>query len=195
VTADQEHRMGTRVAVLTELLKLASNDSGDTSDDKPPGVRVGDICSNGWASNRNPNKLFMYIGMTGDSFWGINIEGKSAGPVLKGNAVKIVLPRDTPDYWRTWELLAKQLPLLCLALLCLSGCLTAAKIHRWESALLGWARKGGPECVDAAKVASRYIVNANRTLSGATSALDLTTDREAKKLMQSAAQKCGEVVP
>jgi len=81
------------------------------------------------------------------------------------------------------------------AAVCLSGCLTAAKIHRWESALLGWARKGGPECVDAAKVASRYIVNANRTLSGATSALDLTTDREAKKLMQSAAQKCGEVVP
>lgn len=77
----------------------------------------------------------------------------------------------------------------------LSGCLAATKIHRWESALLGWARKGGPECVDAAKVASRYIVNANRTLSGATSALDLTTDREAKKLMQSAAQKCGEVVP
>ena len=30
------------------------------------------------------------------------------------------------------------------AVVCLSGCLTATKIHRWESALLGWARKGGP---------------------------------------------------
>ncbi len=121
---------------LAELLKLASNDSGDTSDDKPPGVRVGDILSNGWASNRNPLKLFMYLGMSHDSFRGINIDGKSAGPVRKGNAVKIVLPRDTPDYWRTWELLAKQLPLLCLAVLCLSGCLTAAKIGGTDYAVI-----------------------------------------------------------
>lgn len=81
------------------------------------------------------------------------------------------------------------------AVVCLSGCLTATKIHRWESALLGWARKGGPECVASAKVASKYLVNANRTLAGATSALDLATDQEAKKLMTKAAQKCGEVVP
>ena len=81
------------------------------------------------------------------------------------------------------------------AVVCLSGCLTATKIHRWESALLGWARKGGPECVDAVKSASTYLVNANRTLAGATSALDLAADGEAKKLMQNAAQKCGEVVP
>ena len=83
---------------------------------------------------------------------------------------------------------------LCV-LASLAGCLTATKIHRWESVLLGWARKGGPECVDAAKVASTYLVNANRTLQGATSALDLATDGEAKTLMQEAAQKCGEVVP
>ena len=81
------------------------------------------------------------------------------------------------------------------AVVCLSGCLTATKIHRWESALLGWARKGGPECVASAKVASTYLVNANRTLAGATSALDLAADTDAKKLMQDAAAKCGEVVP
>ena len=81
------------------------------------------------------------------------------------------------------------------AVVCLSGCLTATKIHRWESALLGWARKGGPECKESAKGASKYLVNANRTLAGATSALDLATDGEAKTLMQEAAQKCGEVVP
>ena len=77
----------------------------------------------------------------------------------------------------------------------LAGCLTAAKINRWESALLGWARKGGPECVDAVKSASTYLVNANRTLAGASSALDLATDQEAKKLVTDAAAKCGEVVP
>ena len=83
---------------------------------------------------------------------------------------------------------------LCV-LASLSGCLTAAKIHRWESALLGWARKGGPECKEAAKGASTYLVNANRTLSGATSALDLAMDTDAKKLITEAAAKCGEVVP
>ena len=81
------------------------------------------------------------------------------------------------------------------AVVCLSGCLTATKIHRWESALLGWARKGGPECRESAKVASRHLVNANRALEGATSALDLAADTEAKKLMTEAAAKCGEVVP
>ena len=77
----------------------------------------------------------------------------------------------------------------------LSGCLTASKIKTWESALLGWARKGGAECVDASKMASKYLTNANRTLQGATSVADVQTDGEAKKLMQDAAQKCGEVVP
>lgn len=84
---------------------------------------------------------------------------------------------------------------LVIACLLLSSCLTATKINRWESALLGWARKGGSECVESAKVASKYLVNANRTLQGATSALDLAADQEAKKLMTEAAVKCGEVMP
>ena len=83
---------------------------------------------------------------------------------------------------------------LC-ALASLSGCLTATKIHHWESALLGWSKKGQPECVDAAKVASTYLVNANQRLQGATEATDVQTDGAAKKLMQDAARKCGEVVP
>jgi len=83
---------------------------------------------------------------------------------------------------------------LCV-LASLSGCLTATKIHRWETALLGWAHKGKPECIDAAKVASKYLTNANRTLQDATSAADVQSDGEAKKLMTEAAQKCGEVVP
>lgn len=82
-----------------------------------------------------------------------------------------------------------------LLLSSMSGCLTVGKIRTWESALLGWARKGGAECVESAKVASTYLVNANRTLQGASSALDLAADQEAKKLMIEAAAKCGEVVP
>jgi len=82
-----------------------------------------------------------------------------------------------------------------LLLAFMSGCLTATKIHRWESALVGWARKGGPECRESAKVASKYLTNANRTLQGASEVGDVQSDGEAKKLMQDAAQKCGEVVP
>ena len=93
-------------------------------------------------------------------------------------------------------LLAWFLALWILAVLAsLSGCLTATKIHRWESALLGWARKGDAQCVESVKVASKYLVNANRTLQGASSALDLAADGEAKKLMQDAALKCGKVMP
>ena len=84
---------------------------------------------------------------------------------------------------------------LVIACLLLSGCLTATKIHRWESALLGWARKGGAECKEAVKPASRYLVNANQRLQGATGATDVQTDGEAKKLMTEAAVKCGERVP
>ena len=83
---------------------------------------------------------------------------------------------------------------LCV-LASLSGCLTTGKIHRWESALLGWARKGGPECKEAVKPASKYLTNANRTLQGAGEAGDVQSDQEAKKRMQDAAEKCGEVVP
>lgn len=84
---------------------------------------------------------------------------------------------------------------LVLACLLMSGCLTASKIKKWETALLGWARKGGSECVEAVKPASTHLRNANQRLQGATSALNLAADGEAKKLMQNAAQKCGEVVP
>ena len=97
--------------------------------------------------------------------------------------------------WITLLLLIGAALLGAASLLTLSGCLTASKIKTWESALLGWARKGKPECKEAAKVASKYLTNANRTLQGATSALDLVADGEAKKLMTEAAAKCGEVVP
>lgn len=182
---------------LAELLKLARNESGDTSDNKLPGVRVGDICSNGWASNRNPNKLFMYLGMTGDSFRGINIEGKSAGPVLKGNAVKIVLPRDTPDYWRTWELLTKHLPLLCLALLCLSGCLTAAKIGEWQRAVYGWGMDASASkpCQVASAKASAYLAKSDTDLLSTGKLTDLDSDSRARELINSAALACGRRMP
>lgn len=91
MTPAQEYRRGLRVMTeqLTELLKLASNDSGNTSDDKPPGVRIGDICSNGWASNRNPKKLFMYLGVSALCFRGVTIDGKDAGPMRRGKKAKV----------------------------------------------------------------------------------------------------------
>ena len=78
----------------------------------------------------------------------------------------------------------------------LSGCLTATKIHRWESALLTWHRRGGAVCKEAVKPASKYLKKANDRLNNpANRAEDIESDGEAKKLMQDAAVKCGEVVP
>ena len=97
--------------------------------------------------------------------------------------------------WVTVLLLIGAALLGVASLLTLSGCLTATKIKTWESALLGWARKGGSECVESAKVASKYLVNANQRLQGATGATDVQLDQEAKKIMTEAAVKCGERVP
>ena len=84
---------------------------------------------------------------------------------------------------------------LCV-LASLSGCLTATKIHRWESALLGWHRRGSAVCKEAVKPASKYLKAANDRLNNpANRAEDIESDMEAKKLMTDAAQKCGEVVP
>ena len=94
-------------------------------------------------------------------------------------------------------LLAWFMALWILAVLAsLSGCLTATKIHRWESALLTWHRRGGAVCKEAVKPASKYLKAANDRLNNpANRAEDIESDMEAKKLMTDAAQKCGEVVP
>ncbi len=94
-------------------------------------------------------------------------------------------------------LLAWFLALWILAVLAsLSGCLTATKIHRWESTLLGWHRRGDAVCKEAVKPASKYLKAANdRLINPANRAEDIESDMEAKKLMTDAAQKCGEVVP
>jgi len=111
--------------------------------------------------------------------------------------VKIVLPRDTPDYWRKWELLAKQLPLLCLAILCLSGCLTAAKIGQWQGMVYGWGMhaQASKPCQVASAEASAYLANANRTLTEAGKITDLDSDSRARELINSAALACGRRVP
>ena len=98
--------------------------------------------------------------------------------------------------WVTVLLLIGAALLGVASLLTLSGCLTASQIHRWESALLGWARKGGSECVEAVKPASKHLKAANERLNNpATRVEDIEPDGEAKKLMTEAARKCGEVVP
>lgn len=84
---------------------------------------------------------------------------------------------------------------LCV-LASLSGCLTATKIHRWESALLTWHRQGDAVCKEAVKPASSYIKSANDRLNNPENrAEDIESDGQATKLMTEAAVKCGEVVP
>ena len=84
---------------------------------------------------------------------------------------------------------------LCV-LASLPGCLTATKLHRWESALLTWHRRGDAVCKEAVKPASKYLKAANDRLNNPANRVeDIESDGEARKLMTEAAQKCGQVVP
>ncbi len=82
---------------------------------------------------------------------------------------------------------------LCV-LASLSGCLTAGKILTWEQALHRWAtaKDASRECKQASALASKYLVDANRTLTEARSAFDLESDAQAKQLINTAAQACGK---
>ena len=85
---------------------------------------------------------------------------------------------------------------LC-ALASLSGCLTAAKIWQWQRAVYGWGMSEGASqaCKDAAALAAQYIANANTDLLGTGKLTDLSSDNQAKQLLDSAALACGKTVP
>ena len=102
----------TESMITPELLAVAAKGGVEERNTAPPGVRIGDILSNGWAGNRNPLKLFMYLGSENECFRGVNVQGRSTVPMMRGNRTVLVLPRDTPHLWRVWEELAKELPLV-----------------------------------------------------------------------------------
>ena len=85
---------------------------------------------------------------------------------------------------------------LCL-LASMSGCLTAAKIGEWQRAVYGWGMSEGASqaCKDAAALAAQYIANANTDLLGTGKLTDLSSDNQAKQLLDSAALACGKTVP
>ena len=89
------------------------------------------------------------------------------------------------------------LPVLFFAL-CLSGCLTAPKLLKWQMAVYGWAtsKDASAGCVDATAKASAYMTEANKRLQTARAATDLELDSTARALMTAAAQACRkEMVP
>jgi len=86
------------------------------------------------------------------------------------------------------------LPLLCLAVLCLSGCLTAVKIGQWQRAVYDWGMdpSASKPCQVASAEASAYLANANQRLAGAGKVTDLSSDSRARELVTSAALACGK---
>ncbi len=70
---------------------------------------------------------------------------------------------------RRWKGVAVIVMALCagLALMCLSGCLTAAKIGQWQRAVYGWGMDPGASkpCQVASAEASAYLANANQRLA------------------------------
>ena len=79
----------------------------------------------------------------------------------------------------------------------LAGCLTAAKIGEWQRAVHLWGMSEGAsqECKDAADSAAQYIAKANTNLLGTGKLTDLSSDSQAKQLLNSAALACGKAVP
>ena len=85
---------------------------------------------------------------------------------------------------------------LCV-LASLSGCLTATKIGEWQRVVYGWGMSGDASqvCKDAADSAAQYIAKANTDLLGTGKLTDLSSDIQAKQLLNSAALACGKAVP
>ena len=83
------------------------------------------------------------------------------------------------------------------AVVCLSGCLTAAKIGEWQRAVHLWGMSEGASqaCKDAADSAAQYIAKANTDLLGTGKLTDLSSDSQAKQLLNSAALACGKAAP
>ena len=79
----------------------------------------------------------------------------------------------------------------------LAGCLTAAKIGEWQRAVYGWGMSEGASqaCKDAADLAAQHIAKANTDLLGTGKITDLSSDSQAKQLLNSAALACGKAVP
>ena len=87
--------------------------------------------------------------------------------------------------------------LLVLAVVCLSGCLTAAKIGQWQRAVYGWGMdpSASKPCQVASAEASKCLANANQRLAEAGKLTVLASDRRAKQLVTSAALACGKEAP
>ena len=85
---------------------------------------------------------------------------------------------------------------LCL-LASMSGCLTAAKISAWQGMVYGWGMdaQASKPCQVASAKASAYLANANRTLTEAGKLTDLSSDSQARELINSAALACGKEQP
>ena len=83
------------------------------------------------------------------------------------------------------------------AVVCLSGCLTAAKIGEWQRAVYGWGMSEGASqtCKDAADLAAQHIAKANTDLLGTGKITDLSSDSHAKQLLNGAALACGKAAP
>ena len=83
------------------------------------------------------------------------------------------------------------------AIASLSGCLTATKIGEWQRVVYQWGMSEGASqaCKDAADSAAQYIAKANTDLLGTGRLTDLSSDSQAKQLLNRAALACGKAVP
>ena len=100
---------------------------------------------------------------------------------------------------RRWKGVAVIALTLCavFALLCLSGCLTAAKIGGWQRAVYGWGMdpSASKPCQAASAKASEYLAKSDTDLLSTGKLTDLSSDSRARELVNSAALACGRSMP
>lgn len=87
--------------------------------------------------------------------------------------------------------------LLVLAVVCLSGCLTAAKIGEWQRVVYGWGMdpSASKPCQVASAKASAYLAKSDTDLLSTGKLTDLDSDSRARELINSAALACGRRMP
>lgn len=72
-------------------------------------MQFGDIISNGWAGDRNPLKLTMYMRTTGTFIEGLCLRGEVVKHYKKDHRCQVVLAHDTPDLLARWKAMAAKL--------------------------------------------------------------------------------------
>jgi hypothetical protein len=71
-------------------------------------MKFGDIISNGWAGDRNPLKLTMFLRYSGHLIESVSLDGRRVQLYRKDHRATVVIERDTPNLFQRWAEMAAE---------------------------------------------------------------------------------------